>query len=33
MMEKYLKGELSPQSQLQADDIQKRRISYGLQER
>ena len=33
MMEKYLKGELSPQSQLQADEIQKRRINYGLQER
>ena len=33
MMEKYLKGELSPQSQLQADDSQQRRISYGLQER
>ena len=33
MMEKYLKGELSPQSQLQADEIQKRIINYGLQER
>ena len=33
MMEKYLKGELSPQSLLQADEIQKRRINYGLQER
>ena len=33
MIEKYLKGELSPQSQLQADEIQKRRINYGLQER
>lgn len=33
MMEKYLKGELSPQSRLQADEIQKRRINYGLQER
>lgn len=33
MMEKYLKGELSPQSLLQADEIQKRRIDYGLQER
>ena len=33
MMEKYLKGELSPQSQLQADEIQKRRINYGIQER
>ena len=33
MMEQYLKGELSPQSQLQADEIQKRRINYGIQER
>lgn len=33
MIEKYLKGELSPESQLQADEIQKRRINYGLQER
>lgn len=33
MIEKYLKGELSPQSQLQADEIQKRRINYGIQER
>ena len=33
MMEQYLKGGLSPQSQLQADEIQKRRINYGIQER
>ena len=33
MFEQYLKGELSPQSQLQADEIQQRRINYGIQER
>lgn len=33
MMEKYLKGELSEQSKILADDIQKRRINYGIQER
>ena len=33
MFEQYLKGKLSPQSQLQADEIQQRRISYGIQER
>lgn len=33
IIEKYLKGELSPESQVLSDDIQKRRINYGLQER
>lgn len=33
MFEQYLKGKLSPQSQLQADEIQQRRINYGIQER
>ena len=33
MMEKYLKGELSPESELLATDIQARRIVYGEQER
>ena len=33
MFEQYLKGGLSPQSQLQADEIQQRRINYGIQER
>ncbi len=33
MIEKYLKRELSPEDELLATDIQKRRINYGLQER
>lgn len=33
IMEKYLTGELSPQSEMKADDIQKRRIDYGIHER
>ena len=33
MFEQYLKGKLSPQSQVQADEIQQRRINYGIQER
>ena len=33
MFEQYLKGKLSPQSQAQADEIQQRRINYGIQER
>ena len=33
IMEKYLKGELSPQSELKATDIQTRRIDYGVHER
>ncbi len=33
IMEKYLKGELSPESELLATDIQTRRIVYGEQER
>ena len=33
MFEQYLKGGLSPQSQIQADEIQQRRINYGIQER
>lgn len=33
MIEKYLKRELSPDSEVLAGDIQKRRISYGIQER
>ena len=33
MFEQYLKGKLSPQSQLEADEIQHRRINYGIQER
>ena len=33
IMEKYLKGELSPQSEMKANDIQKRRIDYGIHER
>ncbi len=33
IIEKYLKGELSPQSELKASDIQNRRIDYGIHER
>jgi len=33
IIEKYLKGELSPESELKASDIQKRRIDYGIHER
>ena len=33
IMEKYLKGELSPQSEVKATDIQNRRIDYGIHER
>ena len=33
MFEQYLKGKLSPESQTLADDIQQRRINYGIQER
>ena len=33
MFEQYLNGKLSPSSQLQADEIQQRRINYGIQER
>jgi len=33
MMEKYLKGELSPESEAKAAEIQNRRIDYGIHER
>ena len=33
IIEKYLKGELSPESEQKANDIQKRRIEYGIHER
>ena len=33
IMEKYLNGELSAQSELKARDIQMRRIDYGVHER
>lgn len=33
IMEKYLKGELSPESEMKANDIQMRRIDYGVHER
>ena len=33
IMEKYLNGELSPQSEIKASDIQNRRIDYGIHER
>ena len=33
IMEKYLNGELSPQSEVKANDIQMRRIDYGIHER
>ncbi len=33
IIEKYLKGELSPQDEVLATDIQNRRINYGLYER
>ena len=33
IMEKYLNGELSTQSELKAQDIQMRRIDYGVHER
>ena len=33
IMEKYLNGELSPQSEVKANDIQMRRIDYGVHER
>ena len=33
IMEKYLKGELSPESEVKAKDIQNRRIDYGIHER
>ena len=33
IMEKYLKGELSPESEMKATDIQNRRIDYGIHER
>lgn len=33
MIEQYLKGKLSPEDEVLATDIQKRRIDYGLQER
>ena len=33
IMEKYLNGELSAQSELKAQDIQMRRIDYGIHER
>ena len=33
IMEKYLNGELSAQSELKARDIQMRRIDYGIHER
>ena len=32
-MEKYLKGTLSPESEVKARDIQLRRIDYGIHER
>ncbi|MBO5250944.1 MAG: penicillin-binding protein 2 [Bacteroidaceae bacterium] len=33
IMEKYLKGTLSPESEVKATDIQNRRIDYGIHER
>ena len=33
IIEKYLKGELSPQDEKLAEDIQNRRINYGSSER
>ena len=33
IMEKYLKGTLSPESEVKARDIQLRRIDYGIHER
>ena len=33
IMEKYLKGTLSPESEVKARDIQLRRIEYGIHER
>jgi penicillin-binding protein 2 len=33
IIEKYLNGELSPQSEVKANDIQNRRIDYGIHER
>ena len=33
IMEKYLNGKLSPESEAKATDIQKRRIDYGIHER
>ena len=33
MLEKYLKGELSPESEAKAAEIQNRRIDYGIHER
>ena len=33
IMEKYLNGKLSPESELKASDIQHRRIDYGIHER
>ena len=33
MIEQYLKGELTPQDEELATDIQNRRIDYGIQER
>ena len=33
MMEQYLKGGLSPDSEVKANDIQNRRIDYGIHER
>lgn len=33
MMEKYLKGSLSPESEAKAAEIQSRRIDYGIHER
>jgi penicillin-binding protein 2 len=33
IMEKYLNGKLSPESEVKARDIQNRRIDYGIHER
>ena len=33
IIEKYLNGELSEQSEMKANDIQMRRIDYGIHER
>jgi penicillin-binding protein 2 len=33
IIEKYLNGKLSPQSEVKANDIQMRRIDYGIHER
>ena len=33
IMEQYLKGQLSPEDELLATDIQNRRIDYGIHER